>query len=671
MRVAAAVLSLAVPLLADAAAIPSVRVQSLAPGTYEAKLDDGSVFAYGLETEDPAKPGIDFTILKADPARTVSLVIPRRHYWRHVDVVSGEDWVDCVREGQTYRISRAFKPNEKVSFRYEFDPDDVPGVAPRPDSEKVWEADFGDGKSVRFALDDQCSVNLERFRPDHPPYDAATATVSRVIRCEKDETRVFGVSADWWFTAFLNGREVYTTWPNGNSSDLKSPYAHVLRLALGKGENRLTFKTSPGSDSWDFMCREFPSYDRWPDDEPNRRRTFETMFPVETALKYGPWVTAVSCDGARVGVELTADGLAGIRYAGPDGRRQVKWTAVCGQKDYRRVHLFELGGLAADAEYAYEIVLLDEGTRKETSLAKGTFRTFPASGASCAFNLLGDTQFDDAGRKAVIDRLLKLGLDKGGFIVSVGDVGNSFDDFSAVYHESFLEHFRRRGVTLPTVLVRGNHEFHGRRTADFPRHFGRPYYTFTCGDTFYFVIDTGEWANLPRMEMPAYCAEQAAWLAQEIETSACRRAKRRIMLAHTVPFEGEGAARAKVVADICAEAFYGETPKCRLDLWLCGDIHAAYRYDPVSRRIAGRARVAGAPRPTENDFRRIRFPVYVNDGPNAGRAKQTMTRVEFPSDAILITVFDQWGQMMDRTRLTPGKPVEIIESHWDYRNYKD
>jgi len=668
MKTAVIGLSLVVAFLADAAAIPTVTVPSIKSGTYETKLDDGSEFAYRLVTADPAKPGIDFEILKANPEQTVNLVIPRQRHWRHADVASGENWIEVVREGQTYRISHAFRPGETVSFKCEFDPDAVPGAAARPNSEKVWEVDFGDGKPIRFALDERQSVNLERFRPDHPQYAAATATVSRVIRCDKDETRVFGVAADWWFTAFLNGREVYTTWPDGNGSDLASPYGHVLRLAFRKGENRLVFKTSPGSDSWDFLCREFPSYDRWPSDARDRRLTFDTMFPAVAALRYGPWVTAVSCDRARVGVELTAEGLAGIRYTGPDGRPQVKWTTVYGQKEYRRIHLFELEGLAADAEYAYEVVLLDENTRKETSLAKGVFRTFPATGASLAFRLISDTQFGNEDRMAVIDRLLKLGLAEGGFIVSAGDAGNTFDDFSDVYQESFLEHFRRRGVTLPTVLVRGNHEFHGRHTTDFPKHFGCPYYTFTCGDTFYFVIDNGESADLPRMEMLAYCAEQAAWLAKEIASPACRRAKRHVMLAHTVPFEGEGAERAKHVAAICSDAFYGETPKCRLDLWLCGDIHAAYRYDPVSRKIAGRARVAGAPRPTENDFRNVRFPVYVNDGPNAGRAKQTMTQVEFTADAILVTVFDQWGQMMDKTRLKPGKPVEILESHWDYRN---
>lgn len=661
-----AIVNCALFVIHSAFAAETVSVESIQPGAYEHKLADGSVFAYRLETEDPIKPGIEFHITQADPTRVIDLVIPRRDWWRHADVSSGENWVECVREGTKYRITRTFRSGETLSFKYEFDPDALPGAKPRADADKVWTVDFGDGAPVHFALDDDCMVNLERFRPVHAAM--ATATVSRVVCCDKSECRVYGIAADWWFTAFLNGREVYTTWPDGNGTDLKSPYGHILRLDMEKGKNKLEFRITPGCDSWDFLCREFPSYDNWPKSEADRKKSFDVLFPVQAELKYGPWVTAVSSDRARIGVELTAEGLVGIRYSASGGRKLEKWTTVYGQKDYRKVHLFELEGLMSATSYDYEIVMLDERSNNESVIAKGTFETYPSVGGKCDFYLLGDTQFDEAGRKAVIDRLLGLGLAKGKFIVSVGDVGNSFDDFPAVYQESFCEYFKGRGVTLPTVLVRGNHEFHGRHTTDFPKYFGRPYYSFTYGDTFFFVIDTGEWAKMPRMEMASYCAEQAAWLANEIATPACKSAKRHVMLAHTVPFEGEGVARANVVAGICADVFYGEHPKCRLDLWLCGDIHAAYRYDPISRKIAGRARVTGAPRPTEKDFENIRFPVYVNDGPNAGRAKQTMTHVEFDADSILVTVFDQWGMMMDKTRVIQDRAVDVIESHWDFQN---
>lgn len=645
----------------------TVRVTSVKSGTYETKLSDGSVFAYRLETEDPAKPGVDFKILKASPAQTVSLVIPRQHWWRHADAACGEKWVEVVREGQSYRISRAFAPGETVRFTCEFDPDDVPGARARPDAEKVWTADFGDGKPVRFALDGEDRVNLERFRPDHPQFEAATATVSRVVICEKDETRIYGVAADWWFTAFLNGREVYTTWPDGNGTSLTSPYGHVLRLNLKKGENTLAFKISPGSDSWDFLCREFPSRDRWPADAKNRERTYATLFPPTVALKGAPWVTGVSSDRARIGAELTASAKLGVRYwakaKGRPGVTNERWTVVGGQKDSAKVHLFDLEGLLPATDYGYALVGLD-GTACKT-FATGAFRTYPARGAHHDFWLVGDTQFDGARRTQVLGEMMKnCGIGGGSFLVSVGDVDNVFDDFSYSYHETFLDVLAKEGLKVPTVLVRGNHEYHGRETTQFPRHFGRPYYSFRHGDVFYFVLDTGEHAQ--RLDLGDYFDEQAAWLRAEVETDACRTARRHIVLAHAVPFFFDGASGLDVER-IVGGVFYGDHPKCKLDLWLCGDIHCAYRWDPLARTLAGRSRVAGWKKPTRADLQQIRFPVFVNDGPNAGWAKQSATHVEISDTAAVVTVVTPDGKTLDKVRYRWGHPFEVLESAYDYK----
>ena len=112
--------------------------------------------------------------------------------------------------------------------------------------------------------------------------------------------------------------------------------------------------------------------------------------------------------------------------------------------------------------------------------------------------------------------------------------------------------------------------------------------------------------------------------------------------------------------------FYGDDPLCKIDLWLCGDVHSPYRYDPVAGNIygpeAGRARPA---RPTPADWQDIRFPVYVNDGPGYAGADLSVAQVTVDEDAIHVSSYLPDGTIVDQIDIVPGREFIVKHSTYD------
>ena len=126
-----------------------------------------------------------------------------------------------------------------------------------------------------------------------------------------DGVMQLGMSADWWFTASVNGKQVYTTEPHGNLSHEFKPEDHVFNIPVKKGVNTLAVKIRAGSKGCRFVCGAVP-YN--PDPEAGRR-----LFVVTESAKYRPvandrWV-------AKKGTALDFSALRGARVpAGTYGR---------------------------------------------------------------------------------------------------------------------------------------------------------------------------------------------------------------------------------------------------------------------------------------------------------------------------------------------------------------
>ena len=137
------------------------------------------------------------------------------------------------------------------------------------------------------------------------------------------------------------------------------------------------------------------------------------------------------------------------------------------------------------------------------------------------------------------------------------------------------------------------------------------------------------------------------------------------MLAHTVPLEWESPEYAATAAMLVGEYFYGDAPRCPIDLWIGSHVHIPYRYDPVRRELAGvprRVTPKKTLRMTPGDLRNIRFPVFVNDGPRAANGGASLTRVEMRDGVLTVSCITSAGKVLDRVKFRRGEPFEVVET---------
>lgn len=96
----------------------------------------------------------------------------------------------------------------------------------------------------------------------------------------KDGIMQLGMAADWWFTASINGKQIYSTQPHGNLSNSFLPEDHVFNIPVKKGKNTLSVKVLAGSDGCRFVCGAVP----YAADPEARLR----LFKVTESAKYRP-----------------------------------------------------------------------------------------------------------------------------------------------------------------------------------------------------------------------------------------------------------------------------------------------------------------------------------------------------------------------------------------------
>ena len=218
-----------------------------------------------------------------------------------------------------------------------------------------------------------------------------------------------------------------------------------------------------------------------------------------------------------------------------------------------------------------------------------------------------------------------------------------------------------------------NHEYRGLDTDKYTEYFGCPYYAFRHGEVLYIVIDTGEDKGVQKRkehytlltDTEQYFREQKLFLEKLADSPMCKNARKRIVLAHATPFEWESRYYAENIASF-ASVFYGKNPRIPIDLWLCGDIHSPYRFDPVTKELSGapkrRLYRGRQGRLTANDLQRIHFPVFVNDGVGGAGQDCSVTRVKVTEDALYLTCTGVNGDIMDEIMIRKGKPIEVKKS---------
>lgn len=502
----------------------------------------------------------------------------------------------------------------------------------------------GDVKT--FLMPDRFIYNLKTLSQTYTPIKDA-ALVSFEIMADQDEEIVLGVGVDYWFTLFLNGEQIATSEPEGGGDFYENGfYVLQYKVALKKGKNYFVMHTRPGIASWNIaVCN------------------------LSDLVTYGPYVFEVDRNSAVVALEYQIPLAVWLRYweDGKEAEKKLCKGLTYGSIALKKWHRFELKDLKPDTVYRYEI--LPAGKLEQPDVPSGSFKTLPAAGTRHVMTAISDTQFGPEERVSIIRKFVKNGVfNDTDLLVSLGDVTSTFNDFNAIYFKTFLDVFRQEGVMAPFYPVRGNHEFRGRDTDRYAEWFGRPYYAFRYGDVLYIVLDGGE--DKPfrekatytwRTDTKSYVQEQKAWLEDLVKSDLFQTAKVRIVLAHAPPFLWFGGWFLHKFEQI-AGCFIGKEPEHQIDLWLCGHVHSPFRYDPVADDCSG-----PAPRNKKHkseglpiwDTDRIKFPVYINDGPGGRGVQCSVVRLEVEGEKIHLKCYGNDGTLMDDIVIERGKPFDV------------
>jgi predicted phosphodiesterase len=167
------------------------------------------------------------------------------------------------------------------------------------------------------------------------------------------------------------------------------------------------------------------------------------------------------------------------------------------------------------------------------------FETFDSEKESFSFGAVTDVHE----RSSELDTLLQnaevntidLMFYTGDILNWIGEEKRMFDGFLDIS----VKHFAKE---KPLVYIRGNHETRGPNARNFMSYFphssGKFYYSFTQGDVFFIILDSGEdkpdshpvYAGL--VDFDAYRDEQAEWLQKEVESENFKQSLYKVVLIH-------------------------------------------------------------------------------------------------------------------------------------------
>ena len=525
--------------------------------------------------------------------------------------------------------------------------------------------DLKNGQTLLLSSDNM--ADLGKLAPGFIPAESK-AVVRGIYNAPKAGKLVIAVGADWWFHGFINGVPFGDTEATGNRSYPISALDQFYLVDVKEGENIISFHLRAGNN-WHFGVTLLPMPENLPGNYRVMQRFVETILEKNFRMERDPLVFNLSTDQASVAVEFSIPALCGIRYTPACGGNTVtRWSSIYGQRERRNIHHFDLTGLSGNTAYNYDILIQNEALGVEKVIYSGKFTTLSATAATHRFTVFSDVQVPTAAkRQAIMDFVRNTSVKQADFVVALGDMASAFGNFAKEYFTDFTDILRAEGVVSPVAFVRGNHELWGLESDLYTRYLGRPYGAFTCGDTFYIRLDCGEdqprrltpYNVTQRSDMAEFFAEEAAWLAKVVASPECQNAKRRIILAHTTPFEANNSHMAQNLYNMLADLFYGENPVCKIDLWIAGHIHHPLRYDPIAGELYGLLPPGAKLSLTENDIKNIHFPVYTNDGPRNGGFDLSVLDVTCRTGDIQVRFCLPDGQVADEVLIAPGKKFEV------------
>ena len=154
----------------------------------------------------------------------------------------------------------------------------------------------------------------------------------------------------------------------------------------------------------------------------------------------------------------------------------------------------------------------------------------------------------------------------------------------------------------PFLFVRGNHETRGKFARELQSYFSnidnQYYFSFQAGPVFNIVLDTGEdkedthpvYAGI--VDFDGYRRKQAHWLEKQMQSTAFKKAKFRVVMMH-IPHYYSGDAHGTLH---CRELFAPLFDKYKIDLFIAGHTHKYGVFDPVEKKHSYPIIIGGGPK---------------------------------------------------------------------------
>lgn len=252
-------------------------------------------------------------------------------------------------------------------------------------------------------------------------------------------------------------------------------------------------------------------------------------------------------------------------------------------------HLAVLDNLTPGKEYEYEIFTMSPVVLKPVSTKIKRFFKMPeAKEQNFSFIASSDIHSDVAFLRGICKT--EAGK-KAAFHMVIGDLLSHAAGPEALYNgivDPMVIEEQKDAYDRPMLFARGNHEQWGVYASDYYNVLRHPtdktYYTFSYGDVFFIVLDTGnDVADTPKnlfFSSSELLAEQLEFLKKVEKTDAYRNAKYRVVFQHIPPLS----ARMKFYKqfhDLLKPLTTSVTPP---DAILCGHMHAYMRLDANSNR---------------------------------------------------------------------------------------
>lgn len=289
------------------------------------------------------------------------------------------------------------------------------------------------------------------------------------------------------------------------------------------------------------------------------------QLPAQEKIKitHQPYLQALTDSSVSLIWTSNKDAIGWVELA-PDDQshfyeqnRPKYFSGKYGFKQVGTVHQVDLKNLTPGVKYRYRVVnqevLKHEGIKVQYGdyAATNVYNTDPLSfstpkpSPNLSFIVVNDIH----GRNEVLSNLIgQADLSKTDFVVFNGDMVDNL-----LSEDQMFEGFMDTAIALfasekPMYYARGNHETRGPFATSYPKYFptnsGELYYTFNQVDASFIVLDCGEdkpdsdieYSGI--VDMDAYRAQQAQWLAKVVEQPAFKNAKYKIVICHMPPLGG-------------------------------------------------------------------------------------------------------------------------------------